>query len=265
MRKGPTAQEEKKNNRRKPARKSSVQSEAAKPATSGPLISLQHTVGNRAVQRLIAQRSGDGPSEVDDDTAEQINDKRGGGLPLDSAMQERMSESTGEDFSQVKVHTDPDADNLNQKLGARAFTTGQDIYFRDGAYQPHSGAGQELLAHELTHVVQQRHGAVGGSSRMTVNAPGDAFEQQADAVSHAVAAGQSAPGVQRADAAEEEEESIQAQAEEEEMVQAQAEEEEMVQAQEEEEELVQPQAVSEEEEQAVQTQEVDEDEEPMKT
>jgi hypothetical protein len=245
MSKGPASQEEKKNSRRKPARKRSTQTEAARAASAGPLIDLQHTLGNRAVQRLIAQRSADSPSEVDDETAEQINRQRGSGQPLDSAMQERMSKSTGEDFHQVKVHTGPEADELNQKLGARAFTTGQDIYFRDGAYQPHSAAGQELLAHELTHVVQQRHGAVGSSSHMTVNAPGDAFEQQADAVSHANTSGQAAPGLQR-EQAPEGEETVQAKAEEEEMVQAQAEEEE-------------------EEEEVVQAQEVDDDEEAMKT
>jgi len=55
----------------------------------------------------------------------------------------------------VTVHTDGQSDQLNQALQAKAFTTGQDIFFQAGAYEPGSQAGQELLAHELTHVVQQ--------------------------------------------------------------------------------------------------------------
>ena len=61
----------------------------------------------------------------------------------------------GADFSGVKVHTDAQADQLNQSIQAKAFTTGQDIFFRQGAYQPGSRGGQELLAHELTHTIQQ--------------------------------------------------------------------------------------------------------------
>ena len=55
----------------------------------------------------------------------------------------------------MRVHTGPRADSLNHTLQAKAFTTGQDIFFRQGAYNPASSGGQELLAHELTHVVQQ--------------------------------------------------------------------------------------------------------------
>jgi hypothetical protein len=62
------------------------------------------------------------------------------------------------DFSGVKVHTDAQSDQLNRSIQAKAFTTGQDVFFRAGAYQPGSRAGQELIAHELTHVVQQTQG-----------------------------------------------------------------------------------------------------------
>jgi hypothetical protein len=61
----------------------------------------------------------------------------------------------GVDFSQVKVHNDAVSDQLNQSIQARAFTTGQDVFFRGGEYDPGSRGGQELIAHELTHVVQQ--------------------------------------------------------------------------------------------------------------
>lgn len=177
---------------------------------SSSLAALQQTVGNRAVQRLLAQRSGgaDGPFELDDATAERINHERGGGQALDSAAQERMSGATGYSFDGVRVHTNPEADALNREIGAKAFTTGQDIYFRQGAYDPGSTGGQELLAHELTHVAQQGSGG-GGGGPMTVNAPGDAFEQEADGVAKAVSspttAGAENAGVQRQEEDEDEE------------------------------------------------------------
>jgi hypothetical protein len=138
-----------------------------------------------------------------------------------------MGSTLGHDFSGVRVHTSPEAADLNTQLSAKAFTTGEDIFFGGGAYDPGSSGGQELLAHELTHVVQQGSGAVGGASRMTVNAPGDAFEQQADAVAHSAFSSQpsAAAGVQRQENPEEEE--IQTQPEDdEEPVQMQPEEEE---------------------------------------
>lgn len=177
------------------------------PDLSG-LTHLQNQLGNRAVQRLIAQRSGEGAFDLDEETAGQINSARGGGQALDSNIQTQMGETMGQDFSGVRVHTSAEADGLNQQLNAKAFTTGQDIFFKEGAYQPQSSSGQELIAHELTHVVQQGSGAVKGGSGMTVNAPGDAFEQEADAVAKAVTSGSSATaegGVQRQEMPEEEE------------------------------------------------------------
>src|SRR5512133_2280904 len=165
---------------------------------SNTVTTLQHQVGNQAVQRLLAQRSGNGPFDLNDETEARINNQRGGGQPLDGAIQTKMGDATGHDFSDVKVHTDPESHALNEELSAKAFTTGHDIFFREGAYQPGSGEGQELLAHELTHVVQQSSGAVGsGSGGMTVNAPGDAYEQEADSVAKTVTAGDAMPAVQR--------------------------------------------------------------------
>jgi hypothetical protein len=162
------------------------------------LASLQRQIGNRAVQRLLAQRSGEGPFALDDDTETRINRERGSGQPLDSAVQAKMSDATGQDFSSVKVHTGSESHALNQQLSAKAFTTGNDIFFREGAYDPNSGSGQELIAHELTHVVQQSSGSVGsGSGRMTVNAPGDAYEQEADSVAKTLLSGSTIPEVQR--------------------------------------------------------------------
>ena len=89
-----------------------------------------------------------------------------------------METSMGADFSRVKVHTGATADTLNHALSARAFTTGNDIFFREGAYQPGSFVGRELLAHELTHVVQQNGSQV--SRQMSVSQPGDAHEMEAE-------------------------------------------------------------------------------------
>jgi len=92
---------------------------------------------------------------VSTDLESEINRARGGGQPLDKGLQAKMGEAMGADFSGVRVHTDGRADGLNRAVGARAFTTGQDLFFKRGEYQPGSRGGQELIAHELTHVVQQ--------------------------------------------------------------------------------------------------------------
>jgi hypothetical protein len=101
-----------------------------------------------------------GEASTDLDTA--INSARGGGQPLDTGLQRSMGQAMGTDFSGVRVHTDTQADQLNQSIQAKAFTTGQDVFFRQGAYEPGSRGGQELIAHELTHVVQQSGGVATG-------------------------------------------------------------------------------------------------------
>jgi hypothetical protein len=163
------------------------------------LLRLQQQVGNRAVQRLLTQRKEDGSFELDDETAGRINRARGGGQPLEGAVQEQMSASLGYDFTGVRVHTSPESDDLNRQLSARAFTTGQDIFVRQGDYAPHSSTGRELIAHELSHVVQQTTGRVsGGGGGMTVRPAGDAFEQEADALARQAANAAYAPGAQAA-------------------------------------------------------------------
>ncbi|MEH1940169.1 MAG: DUF4157 domain-containing protein [Nostoc sp.] len=89
-----------------------------------------------------------------------INQARGGGQAIADNIRQPMEQAFGADFSGVKVHTDGQSDQLNRSIQARAFTTGQDVFFRQGEYNPGSRGGQELLAHELTHVVQQNGGAV---------------------------------------------------------------------------------------------------------
>jgi hypothetical protein len=202
-----------------------------------PHMLLQRILGNRAIQRLVLQGKGDGSHELDEETSIRIHRERGGGQALDESVSQKMGATMGYDFRGVRVHTSSEATELSNQLNAKAFTTGQDIFFREGAYDPHSSGGQELLAHELTHVVQQGTGLVSGSGRMKVNAPGDTFEQQADASARAALS----PGVggevnRQVEIPEEEEEPVQVQEEDEDLAQAQEEDEEdLAQTQEEDE------------------------------
>ncbi|MBN1934497.1 MAG: DUF4157 domain-containing protein [Anaerolineae bacterium] len=165
-------------------------------------------LSNRQVQRLLAQRSGQEPFELDEETAGRINRERSGGQPLDEAVQTSIGQAMGTDFGQVRVHTSPESDALNRQIGAEAFTTAQDIFFRQNAYAPHTAEGQRLIAHELTHVAQQGTDAAGSEERMTVGAPDDAFEREANAtartVTNAVANAGVSAAVQRQPEEEEE-------------------------------------------------------------
>ena len=109
---------------------------------------------------------------------------RGGGHGMDHGTRTQMETAFGADFSGVRIHTDARADGLSQSLSARAFTTGRDVFFRQGEYNPGSSSGRELLAHELTHVVQQNGDGI--SRKMTVSEPGDVHEIEADQMARAV-------------------------------------------------------------------------------
>lgn len=108
----------------------------------------------------LVQRVGAEGGEVSADFESALNASRGGGQSLAPDLQAKMGQAVGADFSGVRVHTDGRADELNRSVGAQAFTTGQDLFFKRGEYQPGNRGGQELIAHELTHVVQQ-NGAKG--------------------------------------------------------------------------------------------------------
>ena len=100
-----------------------------------------------------------------DDIEERINSTRGEGQPLPQTTRHHMEYRFGHDFSHVRIHTGTSAHRLNHELNALAFTTGTHIYFAPGQFQPGTRPGQHLLAHELTHVVQQAGGAGGGMVR----------------------------------------------------------------------------------------------------
>lgn len=105
-----------------------------------------------------------------------------GGRPLDSALQQDMGQRFGYDFSQVRVHTGTAAEQSAQDVNAHAYTVGHNIVFGGGQYAPESTAGRRLMAHELTHVIQQSGWNSGGQlqGQLTINHPGDALEQEAD-------------------------------------------------------------------------------------
>ncbi|MFC1860711.1 DUF4157 domain-containing protein [Chloroflexota bacterium] len=105
------------------------------------------------------QYAGNQLSEVATALEDRINNARGSGQALPDGARAPMENAFGVDFSGVRVHTDPESDDLNRHLSAKAFTTGKDVFFRHGEYHPYSSDGRKLLAHELTHVVQQ--GGVG--------------------------------------------------------------------------------------------------------
>jgi hypothetical protein len=115
------------------------------------------------MKSLVQRRENIGGSEASEDLEASIQNARGSGQSLDPNLQKKMGQAMGADFSGVKVHTDSQSDQLNKSIQAKAFTTGQDVFFRQGEYNPTSKGGQELIAHELTHVVQQK--SAGGQLR----------------------------------------------------------------------------------------------------
>lgn len=98
--------------------------------------------------------------DVADSVSARIEARRGSGEQLPAATRTSFEARFQRDFGGVRVHRDGEAAELNQSLGARAFTVGQDVFFGRGAFAPGTSAGDRLLAHELTHTVQQ--GAAGG-------------------------------------------------------------------------------------------------------
>ncbi|WP_207431410.1 DUF4157 domain-containing protein [Sabulibacter ruber] len=100
------------------------------------------------------------PATVTPAVEGQLHSSKGLGAPLPTKTRQEMEEGFGADFSGVRTHTGAEAAQMSQDLGAQAFTHGQDIYFNSGKYAPETQAGKKLLAHELTHTVQQTGGGI---------------------------------------------------------------------------------------------------------
>src|SRR4051794_8233259 len=145
-------------------------------------------LSNKGLQSILPglsiQLKGTGGAVLDDTIASAIHNKRGNGESLDASAAGSIGKSMGQDFSDVTIHRDAESDQLNKQVSAEAFTTGKDIFFREGKYDPVSNEGQKLLAHELTHVVQQRNAPP--ASELRVSDPNEASEQQAKSVADSV-------------------------------------------------------------------------------
>lgn len=148
------------------------------PTTELEPSELPSVVGNRAFSHLVAGEGILPEGRVHPAVEQTIARTRGGGVPLDGQSRAQFSR-LGDAVADVRVHTDATADALNDAVAARAFTTGSDIYFAQGEYRPGTSDGNQLLAHELSHVIQQRDAPTSGD--MTVSQPGDALETAAEA------------------------------------------------------------------------------------
>lgn len=116
--------------------------------------------GPSAIRRQAASTKDPlGGTQVDADVQRTIDARRGSGAPLRKREAEHFSNSYGTDLSGVRLHTDSTADKLSRSLQANAFTTGNDIFFRKGTYQPGTTSGDKLIGHELAHVATEGGGA----------------------------------------------------------------------------------------------------------
>lgn len=162
----------------------------AHPANAEPLAGLlnqlQHSHGNAYVQRFVSETGDEKAHEEQSPAAAAESHAQA----LDAGTRSQMESAFGENFGDVRVHTGQRAEEVAGELDALAFTRGRDIYFKDGEYNPSTQEGRELLAHELTHVVQQRGGS--SSRGASVGPVGDTYEQEADAVAASVMRGERA-------------------------------------------------------------------------
>jgi flagellar motor protein MotB len=158
----------------------SVRPAAPPPRPVSALLELQRTHGNRFVQRVVGRAGSPArPAARDPDVLAGFERATGPGRPLDRQLRARAERTFGADLGAVRVHADGLAGRLSRALGAQAFTTGQHIFFAPGEYRPASAGGRRLLAHELTHVVQQQQ-ATPAPSRVSIGHPHDASEREAD-------------------------------------------------------------------------------------
>ncbi|WP_439581599.1 eCIS core domain-containing protein [Dyadobacter bucti] len=128
-----------------PAVNSSSVNSTPAPSSSDPLVLKKEIPGEHGYA-------------VPDDFADKMEAAKGHGLPLPIEIRAEMGRQFGADFSQVKVHYDNEAVALASEVNAQAFTHENHIFFNHGKYDPGSQEGRKLLAHELTHVLQQGHG-----------------------------------------------------------------------------------------------------------
>ncbi len=181
--------------------------------TPSAVLHLQRAAGNSGVGQLLSEN--DEQSPVKDVVGS------GGGQPLDVPTRQLMESRLGHDFGDVRVHTDGPATESAKAVQAHAYTVGNDVVFQGDRYSPTTPTGQRMIAHELTHVVQQRSGPVDGTPAaggIRVSDPSDRFEQEAErsadlamdqAPSTSAGDTAQASAVQRQEGGSEEEEEVQ--------------------------------------------------------
>src|SRR5438128_3652802 len=148
--------------------------------TPSAVMHLQKTAGNATVTAALEEQE---TSPVKDVVGS------GGGSPLERDNRSFMESRLGADFSDVRVHTDGKATESARSVQAHAYTVGNDVVFQSDKYAPESDSGKRMLAHELTHVVQQRSGPVDGTPAaggIQVSHPSDRFEQAAESTADRV-------------------------------------------------------------------------------
>jgi hypothetical protein len=153
--------------------------EAGRPGVMHPgaVMHLQRAAGNASVASFLGEDQDEDRSPVKDVVGS------GGGTPLDKDTRQFMESRLGHDFGDVRVHTDSKAAESAKAVNAQAYTVGTDVVFQSGKYAPETHEGKHMLAHELTHVVQQRSGSVSGTPApggINISDPSDGFEQQAE-------------------------------------------------------------------------------------
>jgi len=116
----------------------------------------------------IIRAKGDGAGMVSNSVSSRIQSSMGSGSSIPNNTRSFMESRFGTDFSDVKIHTGDESAQLNRELNAKAFTVNNNIYFNNGQYQPQSDSGKHLLAHELSHVVQQGRNGSGPSKSAPV-------------------------------------------------------------------------------------------------
>ena len=155
---------------------------------AGPLHDFVSNVGNRAFGGAIARTQGAGimPSgEVHPSVQSTIDSTRGGGTTLDTGVAEQALALARRPLRCPRTYRLRPSHDLNHAVSARAFATGTDVYFAQNEYKPNTSDGDNLIAHELAHVVQQRGAPTSGP--LTVSNPGDAMENEADNVADKIA------------------------------------------------------------------------------
>lgn len=143
-------------------------------------------IGTASAGRIRRAAAGDGGGEVDPETAAELRAAKSGGSALPAAVRSPMEQAFGAGFGRVRLHADARSAELNRKLDARAFTLGSDVYLRRKE-DLQGESGQRLLAHELTHVVQQGH-----ATQPTIRRAPEVGTEPAEA--DGVDAGGAAPG-----------------------------------------------------------------------